>query len=143
MPDSGHALVVKYGFSGLPGILLGTGYVVAIVTGFYGFFEAPPASVHAIIGFTVFAVMWNLAFIILGGIGLLARSQKAPRTEIVAVETLAAVLDTWALMTFLTPQSNQAGLAFIAVSLLLYGWAAGTRSYLKKQERNVAVLREE
>jgi len=142
MPASGHALVIKYGFRGLPGLILGIAYLLSIVTGVYGFFESPPAAVAAIIGFSVISVIWNCAFIFAGIVGVIARRAKAPRTEIVAVETIALIMDLWALMTFVTPQSNQAGLALITLSLLLFGWASGTRAYLNHKEKELSAFRE-
>lgn len=143
MPASGHALMVRYGFKGVPGMLLGFGYLLSIATGFYGFIEEPPASVHAIIGFSIIAAIWNLSFILAGLIGLVARHYKAPRTEIVAVETLALIMCLWAAITFITPQSNQAGLALITIALLLFGWASGTRLYLAHVHKELRELRRE
>jgi len=124
-------------------MLLGFGYLLSIVTGVYGFFEAPPASVAAIIGFSVVSIIWNLSFIGAGIIGLVARHYKAPRTEIVAVETLAIIMCLWAAITFITPQSNQAGLALITIALLQFGWAAGTRLYMAHTEKELRKLRRE
>jgi hypothetical protein len=134
MPASGHALTVYNGFSGLAGVLLGIAYTLSILAGVWGmFFEAAPPSVQALIGFTVVSVLWNVAFIVSGLIGLIARAFKAPLTEIVAIELFASIFVAWAVMVFEGPQSNQAGIAFVALALLLYGWAAGTRRYLAEQ----------
>jgi hypothetical protein len=136
MPDSGHALVVRYGFRGLPGFLLGIAYLLSILAGFWGFFfEAAPPSVQAIIGFTLVSVLWNVSFILAGGIGLIARARKAPLTEVVAVEMIGSIFVAWAAMVFVGPQSNQAGIAFVAIALLMFGWAAGTRRYLAERKR--------
>lgn len=144
MPDTGHALVVRYGFRGLPGLLLGFAYILSIFAGVWGFFfEAAPPSVQVLIGYTVVSVLWNLTFILAGGIGLIARWNKAPLTEIIAVELVASILVAWAIMVFAGPQSNQAGIAFIAVSLLLFGWAAGTRKYLVQRKKVINTIREE
>jgi hypothetical protein len=144
MPDTGHALVVRYGFSGLPGLLLGIAYVLSILAGVWGFFfEAAPPSVQSLIGYTVVSLLWNLAFVLAGGIGLIARWNKAPLTEIVAVEMIGSIMITWAVMVFVGPQSNQAGIAFTAIALLLFGWSAGTRRYLVQRKKVVEAIREE
>jgi hypothetical protein len=136
MPDSGHALVVRYGFQGLPGLLLGIAYILSVAAGIWGFFfEAAPPSVQAIIGFTVVSVLWNTTFLVAGLIGLIARARKAPLTEIIAVEMIGSIFVAWAAMVFVGPQSNQAGIAFVAVALLMFGWASGTRRYLAERKR--------
>jgi hypothetical protein len=133
MPASGHALTAYNGFRGVAGTLLGFAYVMSILAGIWGmFFEAAPPSVQALIGFSIVSVLWNLAFIGAGLIGLIARWFKAPLTEVIAIEMFASVFVTWAAMVFYGPQSNQAGIAFVALALLLYAWAAGTRRYLAK-----------
>jgi hypothetical protein len=143
MPASGHALTVYNGFRGLPGVLLGIGYSLSILAGIWGiFFEAAPPSVQALIGFSVVSILWNLAFIGAGLIGLVARWYKAPLTEIIAIEMFASVFLTWAVMVFEGPQSNQAGIAFVALSLFLYGWSAGTRRYLAENKRDADKIRE-
>jgi len=144
MPDTGHALVVKYGFRGLPGLLLGFAYLLSITAGFWGFFfEAAPPSVQTLIGYSVVSLLWNLTFVLAGGIGLLARWYKAPNTEVVAVEMIGAIMVAWAFMVFVGPQSNQAAIAFVAIALLLFGWASGTRRYLAERKRVAQSIREE
>jgi hypothetical protein len=131
MPASGHALTVYNGFRGLAGILLGCAYSLSILAGIWGmFFEVAPPSVQALIGYSVVSILWNLAFVGSGLIGLIARWFKAPLTEVIAIEMFASIFVAWAVMVFEGPQSNQAGIAFIALALLLYGWSAGTRRYL-------------
>jgi hypothetical protein len=143
MPASGQALTVYNGFRGLVGTLLGLGYSLSILAGIWGmFFEAAPPSVQALIGFSVVSVLWNLAFIVAGLIGLVARWYRAPLTEVVAIEMFASVFVTWAVMVFEGPQSNQAGIAFIALAFFLYGWAAGTRKYLADRKRDTDKIRE-
>jgi hypothetical protein len=85
---------------------------------------------------------WKRRFIGAGLIGLVARWYKAPLTEIIAIEMFASVFLTWAVMVFEGPQSNQAGIAFVALSLFLYGWSAGTRRYLAENKRDADKIRE-
>lgn len=144
MPASGHALVINYGFRGLPGLLLGFAYLTSIAAGVWGlFFEAAPPSVQALIGYSIVSILWNLTFIVAGTVGILARWKKAPLTEIVAVEMIASIFVAWAVMVFAGVQSNQAGIAFIALALLLFGWAAGTRRYLAERKRITDIIRED
>jgi len=142
MPADGHALVSAYGFSKLPGQLLSAGYVLSIVTGVFGFFEPSPASVQQVLGFSIVSLLWNLAFIWAGFTGLISRAMRAPRIEIIAVDTIAAILLLWAIMVFVTPQSNQAGIFFISMACLLFGWSNGTRRYLNRREEEYSLLEE-
>jgi hypothetical protein len=144
MPDTGHALVVRYGFRGVPGLLLGFAYLLAVWAGFVGLFmEEAPASVQAVIGFSLVSLLWNLAFILAGLIGLTARAYKAPLTEIVAVDMIAGIMVAWSFMIFVGTQSNQGAIVLLMISFLLFGWASGTRKYLAQRKKVIEAVREE
>lgn len=118
-----------------------TAYFVSVGTGIYGFVEQPPASVQTVLEYSFFALLWDFAFLAAGLLGLFGRMMEAPRTELIAVEIFAGTLIVWAVMTFLTPQSDQAGLALVTAALFIFGWAAGTRRYWARQEKDLNELR--
>lgn len=119
----------------LPGTLLLAGYALLIATGVYGMAHEPAPAIKEVVGGSVVTLAWNLALMLAGIVGLLARLRGAKHTEIIAVDITAAVMLIWSVSVWLASTSNQGALAFGALSMLLFGWASATRVRLARRTR--------
>lgn len=118
----------------LPGILLYAGYLTLALAGLWGLLDEPSSALTRIAGYSAVSLLWNLAFVIAGIVGVVARLKNAPRVEIVAIDVVAGVMLLWAWIITVAgnPGSTQAAITFVALSALLFGWANGTRRRLDK-----------
>ncbi len=138
--DTGRVLPVVKGVGAFPGVLLVIGYITLILTGFFGFIEGPSNAVQDVAGSSLASYLWNTAFVVSGVTGLVARFTRAPRVEVIAVETVATTILVWAIFVLgSSAVSNQGAFALVGFAFLLYGWSAGTRRAL----HNKSVLMQE
>lgn len=130
MDSQGNVIKLKDKGYIFPNFLLMFGYAFVVLAGVAGIATTPATSVKNVVGYSVVAMMWNAAFIVAGITGIAARVTGARYVEIVAVDVIGVVLLLWAFVIFASNSNYQAGLAFVGLSLVLFGWANSTRKYL-------------